>query len=65
MALELGVPIHRVQHIVTSRPFIKPIATAGGMRLWDSEAVAMVRHELAAIDARRAQSRAEREEARR
>jgi hypothetical protein len=62
MALELGAAIHRVQHILATRPHIRPIATAGGMRLWDSEAVAMVRHELAAIDARHGEREAARTE---
>lgn len=53
MARELGVALHRVQYVLATRPHIKPLAFAGNVRLWDSGAVAMVRHELNAIEARR------------
>lgn len=48
----LGTPAHRVRYIITSRN-IPPAAYAGGYRLFDREAVARIRHELNAIQARR------------
>jgi hypothetical protein len=53
MASELGAPIHRVNYILRTRPHIRPTATAGTLRLFDNHAVAQVRHELNAQDARR------------
>jgi hypothetical protein len=53
IARELGVPIHRVVHVLATRQHIRPTARAGTLRLYDRDAVAMVRHELNAIDARR------------
>ena len=53
LARELGVPLHRVLHVLATRPHIRPSAFAGTLRLYDRDAVAMVRHELNAIDARR------------
>lgn len=51
----LGVSLYRVQHILRTRPHIIPRAKAGAVRLYRSEAVAQVRHEINAIDARRSQ----------
>lgn len=53
IARELKVPLHRVQNILDTRPHIRPLARAGIIRLYDRDAVAMIRHELNAIDARR------------
>lgn len=53
IASELGVPIHRVLRILRTRPSIKPAAYAGNVRLYKREAIARVRHELTAIEARR------------
>jgi hypothetical protein len=53
IATELSVPLHRVLHILATRPHIRPVARAGNLRLFDRNAVAMVRHELNSIDARR------------
>lgn len=53
VAADLGQPLHRVLYILQTRPFIKPAARAGRLRLYDLDAVAKVRHELNAIDARR------------
>jgi hypothetical protein len=53
IASELRVPLHRVLHVLATRPHITPSARAGTLRLYDRRAVAMVRHELNAIDARR------------
>ena len=53
LATDLGVPLHRVEYVLQSRPHIKPSARAGCLRLYDREAVALIRHELNTIDARR------------
>ena len=53
IARELGVPLHRVLHILRTRKHIRPSARAGILRLYDRAALAMVRHELHAIEARR------------
>jgi hypothetical protein len=53
IAAELHVPLHRVLHVLGTREHIRPAARAGTLRLFDRQAVAMVRHELNAIDARR------------
>jgi hypothetical protein len=53
IAAELAVPIHRVLHVLATRQHITPAARAGTLRLYDKRAVAMVRHELNAMDARR------------
>jgi hypothetical protein len=57
IARQLGVSVARVQHILSTRPHIKPAAVAGSTRVYRDAAVAMVRHELNAIDARRAAKR--------
>ena len=53
IAAEVNAPLHRVLNILATRPHIQPAARAGTLRLYDRAAVAMVRHELSAIDARR------------
>ena len=53
IADKLGVPLHRVQYILSTRRHIHPSARAGQVRIFDSVAVAQIRHELNAIDARR------------
>lgn len=53
ISLQLGVPLHRVQHILATRPHIQPSALAGTIRLYGAAALAQVRHELNAQDARR------------
>ena len=50
----LGVSVVRVGYILRTRPHIRPSARAGNVRLYDARALASVRHELHAIDARRA-----------
>ena len=52
IADELGEPLHRVLNVLATRQHIRPAARAGTLRLYDRRAVAMVRHELNAIDAR-------------
>ncbi len=54
IAKRLGEPIHRVLHVLATRQHIRPLARAGTLRLYDNDSVAAVRHELNAIDARRA-----------
>lgn len=49
---ELKVPLHRVLYILRTRRHIQPRAFAGRVRLFDERAVALIRHELNAIDAR-------------
>lgn len=56
IAQELGEPLHRVQYVLRTRPFIAPSARAGRLRLFDLEAVARIRHALNAMDARRGAS---------
>lgn len=53
IAGELRVPLHRVLHVLRTRPHIRPAARAGTLRLYRRDAIAMVRHELNAVDARR------------
>lgn len=53
IAADLLEPLHRVLYVLRTREHIRPAARAGRLRLYDREAVAMVRHELNAIDARR------------
>jgi hypothetical protein len=53
IASELRVPLHRVLHVLATRQHIRPAARAGTLRLYDRQAVAMVRYELNLIDARR------------
>lgn len=53
LAADLAVPLHRVLYVLRTRTHIAPSARAGRLRLYDREAVALIRHELNAIDARR------------
>lgn len=53
IAVELSAPLHRVLNVLATRKHIRPSARAGTLRLYDRQAVAMVRHELNVIDARR------------
>ena len=53
IAAELGEPLHRIQYVLRSRIYIRPAATAGRLRLFDAQAVAMIRYALNAIDARK------------
>ena len=54
LAADLDVPLHRVLYVLQTRDHIKPSARAGRLRLYDREALALIRHELNAIDAYRA-----------
>ena len=53
IAQELGESLSRVLYVLRTRQHIKPAALAGRLRPYDRRAVAMVRHEFHAIDARR------------
>lgn len=53
IAAELHEPLPRILHILATRPHIRPAARAGTLRLYRKEAIAQVRHELSAIEARR------------
>lgn len=53
IAAGLGVPLPRVLYVLSTRPHITPSARAGTLRLFNQQAVAMIRHELNGIDARR------------
>ncbi|MBX3355253.1 MAG: hypothetical protein KF724_06105 [Phycisphaeraceae bacterium] len=53
IARELRAPLHRVLYVLTTRRHVRPKARAGAIRLYAEDAIAQVRHELAAIDARR------------
>jgi hypothetical protein len=61
IAAEVKSPLHRVLHILATRPHIQPAARAGTLRLYERAAVTMVRHELSAIDARRQAGKAVRD----
>jgi hypothetical protein len=52
IASELREPLHRVLHVLATRQHIRPSARAGTLPLYDRRDVAMVGHELNAIDAR-------------
>lgn len=60
IAEELRQPVRRVQYVLATRQHIRPSALAGIVRLYDRHAMAQVRHELNAIDARRAEREAAR-----
>jgi len=53
MVAELKRPLHRILHVLATRKHIRPAARAGRLRLYNRNSMAMVRHELNAIDARR------------
>lgn len=53
IAKQLGEPLHRVLNVLRTRQYIRPLARGGTLRLYDRRAIAMVRHELNAIDAKR------------
>ncbi|HCO95919.1 MAG TPA: hypothetical protein DIU00_18610 [Phycisphaerales bacterium] len=51
IARRLGQPLHRVLYVLRTRSYISPVAKAGTLRLYDSDAVSAVEQELVAIDA--------------
>jgi len=54
LAEKLHQPVSRIAYVIRTRPHIQHVAVAGRTRLFDEQAVAQVRHELNAIDARQA-----------
>jgi len=54
IAEAVGTTSERVRRLLRSRLYIRPAAYAGHVRLFTSDAIAHVRRELNAIDARRA-----------
>ena len=54
LATELRQPVHRILYVLSTRRHIQPSALSGVSRVYDSRAKAQLRHELSAIDARRA-----------
>lgn len=57
IARELGEAWHRVAYVLKRRPHIRPLRRVGAVCAYAPEAVALVRAELAAIDARRPATR--------
>ena len=53
IAQQLGQPVYRVAYVIATRR-ISESARAGTLRLFDRQAMARIRHELNAMDARRA-----------
>ncbi len=53
IAVILLQPVHRIAYVLRTRGHIRPSALAGQTRLYDQQAVAQIRHEINAIDARR------------
>ena len=53
IAAELQVPLHRVLHVLATRQHIQPAGRAGTLRVFDREAVALVRLELADMEHKR------------
>lgn len=52
IAKKLNIPLHRVLHVLRTREHIRPTARLGKIRVFNHAALAMIRHELHAIDAR-------------
>lgn len=59
IAWMLDEPVARVAYVLATRPHIQPAAMAGNARLYNNLALAQVRHELNAIDARRCRTEQE------
>jgi len=53
IAEELGERLHRVEHLLRTRPHLAPAARAGSLRLYRRSVIAVVAEELRAIDAAR------------
>ena len=54
MAAHFNVPLSRIRYILNERPHIRPQARVGAIPVFDAEGMAQVRHELNAMDAKRA-----------
>jgi hypothetical protein len=59
IARKLKVSLRRVLYVLETRRHIRHTARAGTLRLYDRRAIAQIRHELNAIDARRDSKEAE------
>lgn len=57
IAREIHEPLHRVLHVLRTRQHIRSVARAGTLRLFRRESIALVQHELNAIDAQRSKFR--------
>ena len=53
ISTRLKCSVHQVAYVLRTRPHIQPTAIAGTARLFTEDQVAMIRHELNAIAARR------------
>ena len=53
IAAEIGTPLHRILHVLRTRPHIQPIARAGVVRVYDRNALEAVRKEINRIAAER------------
>ena len=53
IARELQEPQHRIDHVLSTRPHIRPLRRVGIVRAYSREAVHLVRIELEGIDAKR------------
>jgi hypothetical protein len=53
IAARLGEPLRRVQWILATRHHIRPAALAGVVRIYSTQAIALVQDELDRIEARR------------
>lgn len=54
MAELLNIPRYRLTYLIDTRADIQPCARAGNVRLFDRQALARLRYEIARIEARRA-----------
>lgn len=52
LAKDLGVSLHRVQYVLRTRSHIRPAARAGQLRLYDRDAIELLKHELDSISVR-------------
>ena len=57
IATKLNAPLHRVLYNLSTRSHIQPAARAGTLRLYHKDIIALVRHELNAIGARKEKKR--------
>ncbi len=53
LAAEIGTPLHRILHVLRTRPHIQPVARAGVVRVYDRAALEAVREEINRIGAER------------
>jgi hypothetical protein len=61
IARRLNAPAARIAYILKTRSHIRPAAIAAGVYVYREAAVAMVRHELNALEAKRAEKGAHHE----